>query len=376
MRLFLELAWRVYDVLIYRRKSSALNRRLGCMLALLFLLQLSNVCALAETNANSSIAVNAPNKSPEKASNENIGNARKVTPTIVDDDPNAPFEAKSIRRNGTATADANRPTGSSKSQGSSNGSTSDLGRAILSLMAVIGIALGLMWVWKMFLAKTQGSPENSSIQVLSKTSITPRQSVLLLQAGRRLIVVGTSGTELNTLCQIDNPEEVAEMIAKVRLEKASRGINGFRKIFSKAESEFSDSADDDVERPDADRTGKFVVPRNEDRRIPNSNGDSPSPDDAEDEAGEPQKTRTQQASPRSARVIEGLPLNFVRPNTVSNRPSGTSQQRPSSTDHAKDEPEYESQPDGLAAKESGRTNKRRAKNRLGAAYLAILPQLL
>ena len=47
------------------------------------------------------------------------------------------------------------------------------------------------------------------VRVLSRTPVTPKQQVLLVQVGRRVLVVADNGTQMNPLSEITDPDEVA-----------------------------------------------------------------------------------------------------------------------------------------------------------------------
>ncbi len=56
---------------------------------------------------------------------------------------------------------------------------------------------------------------------------------MLVQVGRRLVMVGNSGTEMSALCQIKDPDEVAEVLTQVREEK-NTGAKSFGSLFGRA----------------------------------------------------------------------------------------------------------------------------------------------
>ncbi len=62
---------------------------------------------------------------------------------------------------------------------------------------------------------------NRAVHVLSRTVIGPKQQLLLIQIGQRLVAVGDNGAQLTALCQITDPDEVASLIGQTR--SAGRG---------------------------------------------------------------------------------------------------------------------------------------------------------
>ena len=95
---------------------------------------------------------------------------------------------------------------------------------------------------------------SSAIQVVSRSALSPRQQLVLVQVGRRLVLVGSSGSEMNPLCQIDDPDEVAEVLGQVSRDK---GGKSFRAMVGRAGKNYDRGAPaartrDDDETDDAE----------------------------------------------------------------------------------------------------------------------------
>ena len=132
----------------------------------------------------------------------------------------------------------------------SKGATPDNGfsvqRVLLSLAVVLAIIFGLRWIGRRFFAVPGGGGSTRAVQVLSRTTLAPRQHLLLIQVGRRVVLVANSGVQMNTLCEMQDPDEVADLMAQLR-EKTSVGAK-FGSLFGKANQQFDDmppDADDD-----------------------------------------------------------------------------------------------------------------------------------
>src|SRR4051794_25673975 len=54
------------------------------------------------------------------------------------------------------------------------------------------------------------------VQVLSRTHVSAKQKILLIQVGTRVLVVGDSGQQLNSLCEINDADEAAALIAQAK----------------------------------------------------------------------------------------------------------------------------------------------------------------
>ena len=92
----------------------------------------------------------------------------------------------------------------------------DFARIPIALGAVILLILGLRWVGKRLTGAGSGKGNERGVKVLSRSVLAPRQQMLVVQFGRRLLLVGSSGAEMTPLCQLDDPDEVAEVLAQLK----------------------------------------------------------------------------------------------------------------------------------------------------------------
>ncbi len=125
-------------------------------------------------------------------------------------------------------------------------------RVVLSLGTVLGLIFAVRWAGKRFFGLQSPSGGSGAIQVLSRSVMSPRQQVLLIRVGRRILVVASSGVQMNTLCQISDPDEVAALLG--RSEVVSDGSAAFTSAFSRANEAFDPEEDvpDDSTAPDGD----------------------------------------------------------------------------------------------------------------------------
>lgn len=127
----------------------------------------------------------------------------------------APNEDRALRR------------GSSGSK-SAGATPSDTGggwlRSVGSLGAVVGVILFLAWGYK---ATTSGAAMRLKarrpglIQIVSRTSLSNRQSFCLVRVGPRMVLVGVSGDALRTLDVIDDADLVSRLAGEAESAKTS-----------------------------------------------------------------------------------------------------------------------------------------------------------
>ena len=87
-----------------------------------------------------------------------------------------------------------------------------------------------------------------AVQILARSSISPRQHILLLRVGRRVIVVGDSGAQMNPLSEISDPDEVASLLGQLQDEKSRLPSRAFSALFNRAR----DDMDGQETEPSAD----------------------------------------------------------------------------------------------------------------------------
>src|SRR5690606_12807455 len=129
-----------------------------------------------------------------------------------------------------------------------NGTLGTLG----ALGFVLAVILVARWAWIRFGGGVI-SRSTPAVEVLSRTSVAPRNHVLLLRVGGRILVVGDSAGGLRTLTQIDEPDEVASLLEAVTAAKATSVSQGFAQLLSSKGGEFAIDADDPEHRVDRAR---------------------------------------------------------------------------------------------------------------------------
>jgi len=114
-----------------------------------------------------------------------------------------------------------------------------------ALGVVIGLILGLRWLAKRSGAVGSTVATSAAVEVLSRTTIAPRNHIVLLRVGPRVLVVNDSGQGMRTLANIDDPDEVAELLQSVQVQRkdsASRSFSGMMSRMSGSGNEADELA--------------------------------------------------------------------------------------------------------------------------------------
>src|SRR5688572_27254666 len=115
--------------------------------------------------------------------------------------------ANPIHRSANATTSTSQPA-------SAAAPTLDSGQLVLALFAVLALIVLLRWALRKLVPGALGR-SSRGVRIVGRTYLAPKQQVLILQVGRRLLIVGDSGQQLNTLCEITDPDESAALLGQL-----------------------------------------------------------------------------------------------------------------------------------------------------------------
>ncbi len=160
----------------------------------------------------------------------------------------APEEAKPLATSDEAAAASplieQRPLGSSPDAVPGEVPGRDSGW-VLNTLTALGLVIGLVLLLRYGVTKFGGrvaTRPNRSVEVLSRTSVAPKNHVLLLRVGGRVLVVGDSSAGLRTLAEIEDPDEVASLLASVEADRDNSMTNGFNRMLSRHSGAYSQRA--------------------------------------------------------------------------------------------------------------------------------------
>jgi flagellar biogenesis protein FliO len=109
-----------------------------------------------------------------------------------------------------------------------------------ALVVVIALILSLRSVAMRWLG-TPAAGRNAAIEVLARVPVAARQHVLLLRAGRRVLLVGDSPAGgLRTLADIDDPEEVGAILQSVAASRPQSVTQGFGQLLQRINGSYDD----------------------------------------------------------------------------------------------------------------------------------------
>jgi len=153
---------------------------------------------------------------------------------------------------------ATQQSGSSSESSSLDGL--DTRRVALSLAGVITLILLLRVALRKLFPQAGAARSSAVARVLARTVIAPKQQVILLQVGRRVVVVGDCGTQMTPLAEITDADEIALLVGQVEQDKSGGASRAFGGLFHRARKPFEEPADEPAPQRETseDSSGELV----------------------------------------------------------------------------------------------------------------------
>ncbi len=120
------------------------------------------------------------------------------------------------------------------------------GRTLGAMVLVIGLIFLLRAALRRLTPGSGGAGRlGAAVQVLGRTTLGPRQSVLLLRVGPRILVVADAAGTMRTLAEVTDGQEVADLLADVSRAQAGSATRAFDHLLGRMNSDYEqlDAAD-------------------------------------------------------------------------------------------------------------------------------------
>ena len=103
-----------------------------------------------------------------------------------------------------------------------------------SLLIVLGLFLGVAWCYRKTLNTSLGGIPKQVVSVLGRTAIAPRQQLILVRFGSKLVLVSMNQGETRTLSEITDPIEVDQLAGTCESHQPHSLTNSFRTILNQS----------------------------------------------------------------------------------------------------------------------------------------------
>jgi flagellar biogenesis protein FliO len=163
-------------------------------------------------------------------------------PPSLEEHAGKPINRDAATTSSSPAAPAVGVDGSQSPQTPQNSMDFDSGRVALALIGVIGLILLLRYMSKQIFPSVITGGRTRTVTVLARCPLAPRQQVVLIQVGRRIIVAADCASQLSSLCQITDPDEVAALVGQIQSDRAAPIGSPFTAWFNRAAEAFGAEA--------------------------------------------------------------------------------------------------------------------------------------
>jgi flagellar biogenesis protein FliO len=126
-------------------------------------------------------------------------------------------------------------------EGAAQGDGGRYGWMVKTVGALV-LVLCLIFAAKAALGRMTGSVSSSgfnpAVEVLSRVAIAPRNHILLIRLGKRVLVLSDSSAGLRKLADVSDPDEVAGLLASVSVAKPNSISHGFSQLLRRFNSDY------------------------------------------------------------------------------------------------------------------------------------------
>lgn len=152
--------------------------------------------------------------------------------------PSTSYENALIRKNSTDRSPTTRAEAGASVAGAQP--MVDIRRLVLALGLVLALIFTLRWIGRKYFPNVAGGRAHGAVRVLSRSHVAAKQQVVLLQVGRRVLVVADNGTQMSPLSEITEPDEVAQLIGQMT-SPYTADSQEFESEFGKAKESFDET---------------------------------------------------------------------------------------------------------------------------------------
>jgi flagellar biogenesis protein FliO len=122
-------------------------------------------------------------------------------------------------------------------------------RVTLALGAVVSLILAFRWGARRFMIGGAATGHSRAVQVISRTIVSPKQQLMLVKVGRRLVLVANTAAGMNAICEIRDEQEVADLLGQVSADQGDSVTRAFGSLFRREEDKFSSPDDEPATAP-------------------------------------------------------------------------------------------------------------------------------
>jgi len=114
---------------------------------------------------------------------------------------------------------------------------------MVPLLAVLALILAAAWVVKRFMPGKRLWTGSGVMEVVARTTLSSRQTLVLVKMGQRLILLGVTSDRISTLTEVTDPEEIAMLVGRIASQQSESMTQAFAQSFDQEATAFMDQTD-------------------------------------------------------------------------------------------------------------------------------------
>lgn len=124
----------------------------------------------------------------------------------------------------------------SRDRGSATGGLRAVSTTFTGLAIVLGLFLSVVWWLRRKLPAGPKQLPREVLEVLGKTTLGPRQELQLIRLGGKLVLLGASGTQTQSLAEITDSDEVERITTTCRQQPGVSVTASFREALTRLDA--------------------------------------------------------------------------------------------------------------------------------------------
>ncbi len=108
----------------------------------------------------------------------------------------------------------------------------------MALAAVVALIFVVRALIVRFTGRSASTTQSPLLEVLSRVSVAPRNHILIIRLGQRVIAVSDGAAGMRTLAEIDDPDEVAELLRTASTTSPRSATTAFRTLLHRFHGDY------------------------------------------------------------------------------------------------------------------------------------------
>ena len=133
-------------------------------------------------------------------------------------------------------------------------------RPWLSLLVVLGLIGLCALLFRRLAFGGRAAHATPAVEILARSTVTPKHSVCLVKLGQRLLLVGISPNHMSSLLALDDPDEITHVMGQLEKRSPRSISNTFDRLFHRESGRY-DFDENDLEPHDGEDTQVYDYDR-------------------------------------------------------------------------------------------------------------------